>query len=131
MITGAKNMTKSLPYHPFKISNLKDPNYSAAYLSLIFNDLEEGDLELKIMFSALRDVFEALGEPKISPEDAKLHLEKLDNLLSGEGTATIYALASWLNALGLKLTVVVAAENEESESDSVSDVEEFAPVGNA
>jgi DNA-binding phage protein len=123
-------MTKSLPYHPYKISNLKDPNYSAGYLTEIFEE-ESGDLELGILRKALRDVFEALGEPNMSAEDAKLHLEKLDALLPQAGIATIYALASWLNALGLKLTVTVAEDNKESESDSVSDVEEFAPVGNA
>ncbi|MGL5063193.1 MAG: DNA-binding protein [Microcoleus sp.] len=123
-------MTKSLPYHPYKISNLKDPNYSAGYLTEIFEE-ESGDLELGIMRKALRDVFEALGEPNMSAEDAKLHLEKLDALLPQEGIATIYALANWLKVLGLKLTVTVAAENEEPESDSVSDVEEFASVGNA
>lgn len=122
----AKNMTKSLPYHPFKISNLKYPNYSAAYLSLIFNDREEGDLELKIMLSALRDVFEALGESNMSAEDAKLQLEKLDNLLSGEGTATIYALANWLKVLGLKLTVAVDEGDEETSANAT----ELAEVGN-
>jgi DNA-binding phage protein len=115
-------MPKSLPYHPFKISNLKDPNYSAAYLSLIFDEEEEGDLETGIMRKVLRDVFEALGEPIMSAEDAKLHLEKLDVLLPQEGIATIYALANWLKVLGLKLSVAVA-EDEEEESGSVSDVE--------
>ncbi|MEG4319714.1 MULTISPECIES: transcriptional regulator [unclassified Microcoleus] len=118
-------MTKSLPYHPFKISNLRDPNYSAAYLTEIFEE-EEGDLELKIMRKAMRDVFEALGEPNMSADDAKLHLEKLDSLLAVEGSATIYALASWLKALGLKLTVAVDAGNEESSAN----VAEFAEVGN-
>jgi hypothetical protein len=33
-------------------------------------------LELGIMRKALRDVFEALGEPIMSAEDASLHLEK-------------------------------------------------------
>ncbi len=122
-------MTKSLPYHPFKISHLKDPNYSAAYLSLIFGEEEEGDLELKIMLSAMRDIFEALGEPNMSADDAKLHLEKLDVLLSPEGSATIYALASWLKALGLKLTVAVSQEDEGEEKSPVSDVE-LAQVGN-
>jgi DNA-binding phage protein len=117
-------------YHAFKISNLKDPNYSAAYLSLIFDEEEEGDLEMGIMRKALRDVFEALGEPIMSVEDANLHLEKLDILLPEEGIATIYALANWLKALGLKLSVTVAQSDEGRESSSVSDVEEFAPVGN-
>ncbi|MEZ2230141.1 DNA-binding protein [Microcoleus sp.] len=116
-------MPKSLPYHPFKISNLKDPSYSAAYLSLIFDEEEEGDLEMGIMRQVLRDVFEALGEPIMSAEDAKLHLEKLDILLPQSGIATIYALANWLKVLGLKLTVAVAQEDEGEESGAVSDVE--------
>ena len=122
-------MPKSLPYHPFKISNLKDPNYSAAYLSLIFDEEEEGDLETGIMRKVLRDVFEALGEPIMSAEDAKLHLKKLDVLLPQEGIATIYALANWLNVLGLKLSVAVAEdEGEESGSVAGAQVVEVAKV---
>jgi len=121
-------MPKSLPYHPYKISNLKDLAYSAGYLTEILEE-EEGDLELGIMRKALRDVFEALGEPNMSEEDAKLHLEKLDLLLSGEGSARIYALASWLKALGLKLSVVVDEGDKGEEKDSVS-AAELAEVGN-
>jgi len=121
-------MPKSLPYHSYKISNLKVPAYSAGYLTEIFEE-EAGDLELGIMRKALRDVFDALGEPNMSAEDAKLHLEKLDVLLSGEGSATIYALASWLNALGLKLTVAVDEGDKGEEKDSVS-AAELAEVGN-
>ena len=110
-------------YHESKISNLKDPNYSAAYLSLIFDEEEEGDLEMGIMRQVLRDVFEALGEPIMSDEEAKLHLDKLDVLMSHNGMATIYALANWLKVLGLKLTVAVAQEDEGEESSPVSDIE--------
>jgi len=117
-------MPKSLPYHPYKISKLKDPAYSAGYLTEIFEE-EEGDLELGIMRKALRDVFEALGEPNMSAEDAKLHLDKLDALMSQKGMATIYALASWLKALGLKLTVAVDAGDEENSAN----VAELAEVG--
>ena len=81
------------------------------------------------MRKALRDVFEALGEPNMSAEDAKLHLEKLDVLLSGEGSATIYALASWLKVLGLKLKVAVFQENEGEEESPVAGAE-LAEVGN-
>ena len=121
-------MPKSLPYHPYKISNLKDPAYSAGYLTEILEE-EEGDLELGIMRKALRDVFEALGEPNMSAEDAKLHLEKLDFLLSGKESATIYALASWLNVVGLKLTVAVDEGDKGEDEGSVSDVE-LGEVGN-
>jgi hypothetical protein len=64
----------------------------------------------------------------MSAEDAKLHLEKLDLLFSGEGSATIYALASWLNALGLKLTVAVDEGDKGEEKDSVGGAE-LAEVG--
>ena len=121
-------MPKSLPYHPYKISKLKDPAYSAGYLTEIFEE-EEGDLELGIMRKALRDVFEALGEPNMSKDDAKLHLEKLDTLLSPEGSATIYALANWLKVLGLKLTVTVDTGETGEEASSAS-VSELAEVGN-
>ena len=116
-------MVKSLPYHPFVISHLQDPAYSAGYLTMFLNDQEEGDLELGILPSALKDVFEALGEPNMSADDAKLHLEKLDCLLSQNGSATIYALANWLNVLGLKLSVAVAQEDEGKEESSVSAIE--------
>ena len=113
---------KSVPYHPLKIKSLQDPLFAVAYLTEIFEE-ESGDLELGIMRKALRDVFEALGEPNMSDEEAKLHLEKLDVLLPQAGIATIYALANWLKVLGLKLTVAVAQEDEGEESSSVSDIE--------
>ncbi|PSB22907.1 transcriptional regulator [filamentous cyanobacterium Phorm 46] len=119
-------MVKSLPYHPFLIEQLKDPAYSAGYLALFLNEQEEGDLDIGIFPSALKEVFEALGEPNMSADDAKLHLEKLDALLSQNGMATIYALASWLKALGLKLTVAVDAGDEQISAN----VAELAEVGN-
>ncbi|MEG4959373.1 transcriptional regulator [Microcoleus sp. K4-B3] len=121
-------MPKSLPYHPYKISNLKDPAYSAGYLTEIFEE-EAGDLELGIMPKALRDVFEALGKLNMSDEEASLHLEKLDVLLSQNGSATIYALANWLNALGLKLTVAVEEGDKGEDEGSVGGAE-LAEVGN-
>jgi len=113
---------ETVPYHPLKIKSLKDPLFAVAYLTEIFEE-EEGDLETGIMRKALRDVFQALGEPIMSDEEAKLHLDKLDVLMSHNGMATIYALANWLKVLGLKLTVAVAQEDEGEESSSVSDVE--------
>lgn len=113
---------ESVPYHPLKIKSLKDPLFAVAYLTEIFEE-EEGDLETGIMRKALRDVFEALGEPNMSADEAKLHLEKLDSLLSQSGITTIYALANWLKVLGLKLTVAVAQEDEGEEESSVAGAE--------
>ena len=119
-------MVKSVPYHPFLIEQLKDPVYAAGYLTLFLNEQEEGDLDVGIFQSALKDVFEALGEPNMSADEAKLHLEKLDILLPQSGIATIYALANWLKVLGLKLTVAVDAGDEEISANIV----ELAEVGN-
>jgi DNA-binding phage protein len=121
-------MPKSVPYHLFKIKSLKKLNFSAGYLTEIFEE-EEGDLELGIMRKALRDVFEALGELILSAEEASLHLEKLDVLLSQNGSATIYTLANWLKVWELKLTVAVVQENEGEDEGCVGGAE-LGEVGN-
>ena len=113
-------------YQDYLIEALKDKIHAAAYLTA---HLEDEEPELGLLELALSNVFEALGKPNMSAEDASLHLEKLDILLSGEGSATIYALANWLNALGLKLTVAVDREDEGEQDSSVTDVE-LLEVGN-
>ena len=105
----------SVSYHPYKISTLKDPKYAAVYLTTIL-EAEEGDLELGLLKLALRDVFEALGEPNMSPTSAKRHLEKLEDLLSKPGSSAIFSLADWLAAMGLKLNVTVNEDDEEREN---------------
>ncbi|MEG4575992.1 transcriptional regulator [Microcoleus sp. N3A4] len=116
-------MPTSDSYQDYLIEALKDKMHAAAYLTAHWEDEEPepGLLEL-----AFNNVFEALREANMSDEEASLHLKKLDVLLSQNGSATIYALANWLNALGLKLTVAVDAGEE---SGSVSDVE-LVEVGN-
>jgi DNA-binding phage protein len=119
-------MPTSDSYQDYLIEALKDKIHAAAYLTAHLEDEEPepGSLEL-----ALSNVFESLGKPNMSADDAKLHLEKLDALLSQNGNATIYALASWLNALGLKLTVAVDAGDKGEVSGSVAGAE-LAEVGN-
>ncbi len=123
-------MPKSLPYHDFLISRLKDPSYAARYLETHF-ELEEGeDPDPELIRLALSHVAEALGEPQMTPEQAKLHREKLDELLSQRGSEAIYNLGQWLNALGLKLTVTVCESASESvtEAASSSEVPSEVPV---
>lgn len=91
-------------YHDYLISTLKDPEEAAAYIEAI---LEEEDPEPELLPKALRNVAEALGEITMPIEQAKLHQKKLDELLSEQGSVTVYSLVDWLNALGLKLTVSV------------------------
>ncbi len=120
-------MPTSDSYQDYLIEALKDKIHAAAYLTAHLEDEEPepaGLLEL-----ALSNVFESLGKPNMSADDAKLYLEKLDTLLSGDGIATIYGLASWLKALGLKLTVAVDEEDKGEESGSMAGAE-LAKVGN-
>lgn len=110
-------MPTSDSYHPYLISHLKDPSYAGLYIEAI---LEEKDPEPELLKVALSNVAEALGEPNMTPEQAKLHLEKLDELLSQRGSDAIYGLANWLNALGLKLSVTVCEQAEHSITNSAS-----------
>ncbi|MBD2598507.1 transcriptional regulator [Nostoc sp. MBR 210] len=112
-------MPKSLPYHDFLISHLKDPSYAACYLETHM-ELEEGEeLDPRLLKLALSHVSEALSEQKMSSEKAKLHQEQLDEILSQQGSEAIYHLGTWLNALGLKLTVTVAEKIDSCVTDNV------------
>ncbi|WP_333365500.1 transcriptional regulator [Microcoleus sp. herbarium14] len=119
-------MPTSDSYQDYLIEALKDKRHAAAYLTA---HLEDDEPEAGLLKLGLSNVFEALGEPNMSADEAKLHLEKLDGLLSQNGMATIYALAHWLKVLGLKLSVAVDAGDEGEEESSVSDVE-LVEVGN-
>ncbi|MEG4342736.1 transcriptional regulator [Microcoleus sp. A003_D6] len=119
-------MPTSDSYQDYLIEALKDNIHAAAYLTA---HLEDEEPEPGLLELALSNVFESLGEPNMSAEDAKLHVEKLDVLFSPERSATIYALASWLKALGLKLTVAVDEEDKGEGEGSVAGTE-LATVGN-
>lgn len=108
-------MPKSLPYHDFLIARLKSPSYAAVYLETHF-ELDEGEKpDEALLRLALSDVAEALGQSKMTPEQYELHLKKLDELLSEQGSDAIYSLGTWLKALGLKLTVAVCTDTEDND----------------
>lgn len=104
-------MAKSIPDHPFLIESLRqNPALSAAYITAT---IEEIDPEPELLKLALGDVAEALGQPKMTPEQYEWHLKRLDELLSQQGNDAIYNLGTWLNALGLKLTVALCTDTED------------------
>ena len=116
-------MPRSLPYHEFLISHLKDPSYAASYLETHFELNENEDPDPELLRLAFSHVAEALGEPQMTPEQTKLHLEQLDELLSQRGSDVIYSLGTWLKALGLKLTVTVSQETDDMNKNSASSSE--------
>ncbi|MEK0180719.1 MAG: transcriptional regulator [Oscillatoriales cyanobacterium] len=105
-------MPKSLPYHPLLIESLKNPIDSAMYLEALF---EEENPEAELLKMVLSNVAEALGQSKMTPEQYELHLKKLDELLSEQGSDAIYSLGIWLKTLGLKLTVAVCTDTEDND----------------
>ncbi|MEG3959883.1 transcriptional regulator [Microcoleus sp. herbarium2] len=108
-------MSKSLPNHPFIIESIKNPIDSAMYLEAFF---EEENPEAELLKMVLSNVAEALGQPKMTPEQYEMHLKKLDELLSQQGSDAIYNLGTWLNALGLKLTVAVCTDTEDNTANT-------------
>lgn len=113
-------MPTSDSYQDYLISRLKNPSYAAGYIEAFF---EEKDHEPELLKLVLSNVAEALGEQNMSSEQTKLHLEKLDELLSKRGSEVIYGLEGWLNALGLKLTVTVIEEAKDKTQNSTSNSE--------
>ena len=70
-------MPKSLPYHPFLIESLrKKPELAAAYITAT---LEEEEPEPELLKRALSDVAEALGQPKMTPEQYEVQLKNWMN----------------------------------------------------
>ena len=111
-------MPTSDSYYDDLILRLKDTSYASLYLETHF-ELEEGEEpEPELLKLALSHVAEALGEQNMTPEQAKLHREKLDELLSKIGSEAIYNLGTWLNALGLKLTVTIAEKADNSNTNA-------------
>ncbi|HBE58765.1 MAG TPA: transcriptional regulator [Cyanobacteria bacterium UBA11149] len=102
-------MPTSDSYHDYLIARLKDPSYAALYLETHF-ELEEGESpQPELLRLALSHVAEALS----SPEQLKINQDKLDELLSQKGSDVIYNLGTWLQLLGLKLTVAVPDDTKE------------------
>ena len=93
-------------YHPYLLSQLADPAFAAVYLETHF---EEGDesVEPELLKMALTDVLEALGHSRFPPDEMTTQLQMLDRILVQPGHLAIPALATWLNRLGLTLTVSV------------------------
>ena len=108
-------MHKSLPYHPFIIESIRNPIDSAMYLEAFF---EEENPEAELLRMVLSNVAEAIGKQQMSPEQYELHLKKLDELLSQQGSDAIYNLGTWLNTLGLKLTFAVRTDTEDNTANA-------------
>ena len=111
-------MPKSVSYKNDLIEFLKKPEAAAAYIEAI---LEEENPEAELLPLALSNIVEARGGIVQLSELAKLHYEKLKNLLSQTGGDEVYLLVALLDALGFQVNVTIKSDGSilESESDSV------------
>jgi DNA-binding phage protein len=96
----------SRSYREYLISSLKDPQEAAAYIGT-FCELEEGNLEPKLLLSSLQDVIVARIEMGHPSEVAKQQYEKLEKLLLATKGAEIYTLIELLDALGFRMAVAL------------------------
>ena len=112
---------KTISYQEYLIESLKDPSEAVLYIWAI---LQAENPEPELLVSALQDVAEALGEANLSEEEAKRHLEKLNELKDKQGSEAIYFLSDWLKALGLTLTVIVEEEDKDNQKKD-EQIEEF------
>jgi DNA-binding phage protein len=105
---SSNKVETKVKFEDYLICSLQDPIEAAAYIEAILEEEEPGPTLLK---SALLDVVEAFSRTTLSPEQAELQRQKLDDVLSKSGSQAIYGLAIWLNEVGLKLGVSVQEED--------------------
>jgi len=110
-------MTKSVSYQDDLIEFLKKPEAAAAYIEAI---LEEKNVEAELLPLALSNMVEARGGITQLSELAKLHYEKLKNLLSKTGGDEVYLLVALLDALGFQVNVTIKSDGSILESQSES-----------
>lgn len=96
-------MPTSDSYHDYLISRLKDRNYATVYVKTHLETAEKEKPDRELLKFALSHVANALGEENMTPEQVKLHIKKIDTLLSQGGSEPIHKFGNWLNTLGLKL----------------------------
>lgn len=114
-MTETARVATKIRFHHYLIESLQDHDHAAAYIEAI---LEEEDPEATLLKSALHDVVEAFSKTTMSPEQAELQRQKLDEILSQPGSQAIYGLVNWLGEIGLRLSVAVQDHDNEHEGSS-------------
>jgi len=95
-------MTISVKHDEWLFKELQNPNFAAEYL----NAASEDD-DPRTYLTALRKVVEARGGIANVADKTALSKETLYRTLSARGNPTIKTLTAVLNAVGLKMAVIV------------------------
>lgn len=97
---------RTISYEAGLAERLRDPAYATEYLRAALDDNEEnGDA---VFLLALRDVARANQMASVA-EAAGLNRESLYKMLAEQGNPGVHSLKPVLKALGLKLSIEVAA----------------------
>ena len=98
-----KNLT-SRNYQDYLLSALSNPERAANNLEVVLEDKERLSGLLRLTLS---DIIQAKIKNNTLTDEAKLHFEKLDKILSTTDGEEIYSFIDLLSALGLKLSITV------------------------
>ncbi len=90
----------SVPYEPYLLEQLKDPEAAAAYIEAA---IDEGDQA--VLMLALRQVAQARGGVTEIARKSKLTREATYRMLSKSGNPELRSLTAILGAAGLRLSV--------------------------
>lgn len=111
-------MSTSDSYRDSLIESLKDPHYASVYLETHLESDEYG-FDSRLFKLALQQVLEALGSQNFTAEQYQTQAKELEDMLAKLSPDVINRLNVWLQALGLKLTVAVAAKTQESQKKKI------------
>ncbi len=96
-----KRHSKSVPFEPFLIKDLKDPRVVIDFLNAALDENHEDTFLL-----ALHHVAQALGGMSRVAKSSNIHRVTLHRILSRHGNPKLNNLTAILHALHLKLAIV-------------------------
>jgi probable addiction module antidote protein len=98
-------MRKLKKFKDALLSDLQDPLYAQAYLSIALEEYEK-DKDVSAFLTALRDVAEAKGGITKLAKKTHLNRQSLYKSLSSKGDPKLNTVETVLNGLGYRLSVV-------------------------
>lgn len=99
----AKDLTNK-DYQDYILSALTNPERAASNLEVALEDKERS---LDLLRLTLSDIIQAKIKNNTLSDEAKLHFEKLEQILLKSNGEEIYTFLDFLSALGLKLSITV------------------------
>jgi probable addiction module antidote protein len=116
-------MSKTSSYHQSLIESLRDPDEAREYLKAVIEDYPEGFLK------ALRNVAQATKQMSKVAQSAGIQRESLYRALSENGNPRYDTLINVLDALGIKLTILIEDKKENSVPPVVPTPKAELPAG--